>query len=172
MKLLVDAGADPKIPTAVGVTPLMAAACLDYYEGESPGPLTGVTEAERLEAVKMCVDLGNDVNATTNFGKYALDGSPEFMLKTYPTNIDSLVNMGIGDPRWNGMTAMHGAVISNQPSILAYLIGKGGALDVKHQAGWTPYMVSKGIFMANSKKEFPAAAKLLEAAIAKKNAAK
>ena len=38
MRLLVKYGADPKIATAVGVTPLMAAACLDYYEGETPGP--------------------------------------------------------------------------------------------------------------------------------------
>ena len=58
MKLLVEHGADPKIATAVGVTPLMAAACLDYYEGETPGPLTGVSEAERLEAVKLALELG------------------------------------------------------------------------------------------------------------------
>ena len=52
MKLLVDNGADPKINTEVGVTPLMAAAGLDYYEGETPGPLTGVPEAERLVVVE------------------------------------------------------------------------------------------------------------------------
>ena len=55
MKLLVENGADPKINTEVGVTPLMAAAGLDYYEGESPGPLTGVPEAERLEALKLAL---------------------------------------------------------------------------------------------------------------------
>ena len=38
-----------------GVTPLMAAAGLDYWEGESPGPFTGVTEPERLEAVKLAL---------------------------------------------------------------------------------------------------------------------
>lgn len=36
MRLLVEHGADPKINTEVGVTPLMAAAGLDYYEGETP----------------------------------------------------------------------------------------------------------------------------------------
>jgi len=167
MKLLLQFGADPKIPSALNVTPLMVAAGLDYYEGETPGPYNGVSEAERLEAVKMCVDLGNDINAKTNFGNYPLDGTPEFMLKTYPTNIDSLVNMGIGDPRWNGMTAMHGAVISNQPSVLAYLIEKGGKLDEKNQAGWTPFMVSKGIFMANAYKEFPWAQKMISEALTK-----
>ena len=41
MRLLVKYGADPETPTEVGVTPLMAAACLDYYEGETPGPFDG-----------------------------------------------------------------------------------------------------------------------------------
>ena len=73
MRLLVKHGADPKITTDVGVTPLMAAACLDYYEGETPGPLTGVPEAERLEAVKLAFDLGNDINARTHLGDYPDD---------------------------------------------------------------------------------------------------
>jgi ankyrin repeat protein len=58
MKLLVKYGADPNLNTEVDVTPLMAAAGLDYYEGETPGPLTGVPEAERLEAVKLALALG------------------------------------------------------------------------------------------------------------------
>ena len=41
MKLLVDYGADPLTPTAQGVTPLMAAAGLGFWDGESPGPLNG-----------------------------------------------------------------------------------------------------------------------------------
>jgi ankyrin repeat protein len=167
MRLLVQYGADPKMPTAVGVTPLMAAACLDYYEGETPGPLTGVSEAERLEAVKLAVELGNDINAQTNFGEYPMIGSAEFTLLTYPENIDDLLNLGVGDPRWTGMAAIHGAVICNQPSILQYLVDKGAKLDLKNKLGWTPLMITKGIFMANSKKEFPAAARILTTAMAK-----
>ena len=75
MQLLVEHGADPKITTEVGVTPLMAAACLDYYEGETPGPLTGVTEAERLEAVKLALELGNDINAKTSPGGLSDDSA-------------------------------------------------------------------------------------------------
>ena len=48
MRVLVEGGADPKMPTKFGVTPLMAAACLDYYEGETAGPFSGVSEAELL----------------------------------------------------------------------------------------------------------------------------
>ncbi len=168
MKLLVDHGADPNINTAVGVTPLMAAAGLDYYEGESPGPLTGVPEAERLEAVKLAVALGNDINAHTNFGNYPMTGGAEYTLLSYPKNMDDLLNLGVGDPRWNGMTALHGAVVSNQPSLVQFLVDHGAQVDAKNTLGWTPLMITKGIFMANSRKEFPAAAAILNKAIAQR----
>ncbi|MBV9507744.1 MAG: ankyrin repeat domain-containing protein [Acidobacteriia bacterium] len=168
MRLLVEGGADPKIPTAVGVTPLMAAAGLDYYEGETPGPFNGTSEAERLEAVKLCVELGANINARTDFGDYPVIGSPEFTLMTYPLNAEELFGLGVGDPRFTGMTALHGAVISNQPSIVQYLVDQGAELDATSNFGWTPLMVSRGIFMANSKKEFPAAEKILLKALKEK----
>lgn len=168
MRLLVKYGADPNINTAVGVTPLMAAACLDYYEGETPGPLTGVPEAERLEAVKLAVELGNDVNAKTHLGDYPMTGTSESMLAHYPDNFDDLANLGVGDPRWDGMTALHGAVICNQPSILQFLVDHGAKLDAKSRLGWTPLTITEGIFMANSRKEFPVAAEILKKAMAQK----
>jgi ankyrin repeat protein len=168
MKLLVGNGADPKINTEVGVTPLMAAAGLDYYEGETPGPLTGVPEAERLEAVKLALKLGGNINAKTHFGDYPMVGDAEFTLLTYPKNMDDLLNLGVGDPRWDGMTALHGAVLSNQPSLVQYLVDQGAQLDIKNRLGWTPLMMTKGIFMANSKKEFPIAAQILKKAMAEK----
>jgi uncharacterized protein len=168
MKLLADHGADPNINTEVGVTPLMAAAGLDYYEGETPGPLTGVPEPERLEAVKLALALGNDINARTNFGDYPMVGDAEFTLLDYPKNMDDLLELGVGDPRWNGMTALHGAVLSNQPSLVQYLVDQGAKIDATNKLGWTPLMMTKGIFMANSKKEFPAAAAILKKAMAEK----
>jgi uncharacterized protein len=168
MRLLVKYGADPNIDTEVGVTPLMAAAGLDYYEGESPGPLTGVPEAERLEALKLALELGNPINAHTNFGDYPMLGGPEYTLLDYPTNMDDLLNLGVGDPRWNGMTALHGAVVSNQPSLVQFLVDHGAQVDAKNTLGWTPLMETKGIFMANSRKEFPAAAAILKKALAAK----
>jgi ankyrin repeat protein len=168
MRLLVDHGADPNINTEVGVTPLMAAAGLDYYEGETPGPLTGVPEAERLAAVKLALDLGNKINARTHLGDYPMIGSPQFTLLTYPLNMDDLLNLGVGDPRWDGMTALHGAVISNQPSIVQFMVDHGAELDATNRLGWTPLMMTKGIFMANSKKEFPVAAEILKKALAAK----
>jgi ankyrin repeat protein len=167
MKLLAEFGADPTIPNVGGVTPLMVAAGLDYYEGETPGPFTGVSEAERLEAVKLALELGKNINATTNFGEYPMLGSPEFTLKTYPTNMDGLLDLGFGDPRFNKMTALHGAVISHQLSIVQYLVDQGAKLDAKNQVGWTPLMMTKGLFLANAFKEFPDTAKILREAMAK-----
>jgi uncharacterized protein len=167
MRLLVEFKADPKIPNVVGVTPLMVAAGLDTWEGETPGPYTGTTEAERLEAVKMTVALGNDVNARASFGDYPMDGDIEYTLLYYPHNIDKLLDLGVGDPRWNGSTPLIGAIMSNQPSIVQYLIDQGADVNVKTTLGWTPLKVAEGVFCCNAKKEFPAAAAIIRKAMAK-----
>jgi len=166
MRALAEAGADPKKPTRFGVTPLMGAACLDYYEGETAGPFSGVSEAERLEAVKLAVELGNVVNARTNFGDYPMIGTPEATLLRYPDNIDDLLDLGAGDPRFNQMTALHGAVICNQPSIVEYLIEQGAEVNARNQLGWTPLMISGGLYIANAHKMSPASAEILREALA------
>jgi uncharacterized protein len=167
MRLLVKYGADPKIPTKAGITPLMVAAGLDYWEGESPGPFAGVSEAERLEAVKLALELGNDINAHANFGDYPMTGDPSYTLLYYPLNIDDLLNLGVGDPRWSGSTPLIGAVVSGQPSIVQFLVDHGADVTAKTKLGWTPLMVAQGVFFANAKKEFPAAAEILKKAMAR-----
>ena len=70
MKLLVEAGADPKIATKAGDTPLLAAAGIGWaanWSVNAPVPL--------VDAVKYCVELGNDVNAADNRGYTALHGA-------------------------------------------------------------------------------------------------
>jgi|KBSMisStandDraft_5_1062788.scaffolds.fasta_scaffold152234_2 ankyrin repeat protein len=166
MRLLADHGADTTMPTRTGITPLMVAAGLDYWEGETPGPFTGVSEAERLEAVKLAVALGNDVNAHAHFGDYPMEGDVDYTLLYYPHNIDDLLELGVGDPRWSGSTPLIGAVVSGQPSIVQYLVDQGAKVDAKTALGWTPLRVAEGVFFANAKKEFPAAAEILRKAMA------
>jgi ankyrin repeat protein len=70
MRLLVEHGADPKIASKSGDTPLMAAAGIGWaanWTVNAPYPFT--------EAVKYCVELGNDVNAVDNRGYTALHGA-------------------------------------------------------------------------------------------------
>ncbi len=67
MRMLVDAGADPKIRTTAGLTPLMVAA--------GAGRVQDLTEEEKLialETVQLAVELGADVTAMNEDGLTAL----------------------------------------------------------------------------------------------------
>jgi ankyrin repeat protein len=164
MRLLAEHGADPKMPNTLGITPLMVAAGLDYWEGEAPGPFTGCSETERLEAVKLALELGNDINAAADFGDYKMVGEPQYTLLYYPLNMDELSGKVLGDPRWSGSTALIGGVVSGQASIVQFLIDRGAKVDVKTKLGWTPLMVAEGVFYANAKKEYPVAAAIIKKA--------
>jgi ankyrin repeat protein len=71
MKLLLEHGADPKISTAQGVTPLAVAAGIGWVEGVT----YEWSEKDNLEAVKMCLDLGIDPNIGDDQGRAALHGA-------------------------------------------------------------------------------------------------
>jgi ankyrin repeat protein len=71
MRMLLEHGADPKIPTVQGTTALMAAAGINwvFYQTYDEGPKA------LLEAVQLCYDLGMDVNAVNSMGLTALHGA-------------------------------------------------------------------------------------------------
>jgi ankyrin repeat protein len=71
MRVLVAGGADPSLNTWEETTPMMAAAGVGIWRvGESAG-----TNEEALAAVKLCYELGNDVNAVNANGDTALHGA-------------------------------------------------------------------------------------------------
>ena len=74
MKVLLAAGANPLTANADNTTPLMVAAGVEWNPGEDGGAMTDA-EPEALEAVKMLVDLGNDINAANDRGETALHGA-------------------------------------------------------------------------------------------------
>jgi len=162
MRVLASGGADPKMPTVQNITPLMAAAGIGYWDGESPGPYAGCPESERLDAVKVAIELGNDINAHADFGEYPMEGEGQYLLLNYPLNINNMPANALGDVRWSGATALHGAVVSGQINIVKYLIDQGAQVDAKNRLGWTPLMLADGVFVSNTKKEFPEIAVLLK----------
>ena len=71
MKLLLAHGANPKIFTAHNVTPLAVAAGIGWVEGVT----FEWSEADNVEAVKMCLDLGIDPNQADDEGRTSLHGA-------------------------------------------------------------------------------------------------
>ena len=71
MKLLLTRGADPKIATTNGDTALSVAAGVGWVEGVT----YEWSEADNLEAVKICLDLGLDPNFKDGDGRVALHGA-------------------------------------------------------------------------------------------------
>ena len=71
MRLLLEHGADPKIATEAGTTPLMVAAGVNWAVAETfdEGPIA------LLEAVQLTHELGNDVNAQNSMGVAAIHGA-------------------------------------------------------------------------------------------------
>jgi ankyrin repeat protein len=133
MRLLVEHGANPLTPTRLNVTPLMAAAGLGFWEGESPG-----TNAEALEAARLALSLGSDVNARADFGASK-----------------------VSDWRWSGSTALHGAAIRGSNAIVRLLVEHGARMDISNASGWTALDVAQGVFVSNTWKEKADTAALL-----------
>jgi len=105
------------------------------------------------------------LDAQADFGDYPMVGEPEYTRLYYPHNIDDLLELGVGDPRWSGCTPLIGAVISGQPSIVQYLLDRGARPDIKTKLGWTPLAVAEGVFFANAKKEYPVAVQMIRKAV-------
>lgn len=87
MRILLDAGADPSIPTATNATAIMAATGLNHGIGESL-----VTEADALAAVKLLLSLGLDPKGETTFGENALFG-PAY--RGWNTLLAQLIDLGV-----------------------------------------------------------------------------
>lgn len=132
MRVLVTNGADPKVATSRGTTPLMVAAGVLHEAG---GP--NVPESRAFEAVKLCVELGNEVNA---------------------------VNASHGDSPLHGAAyrGMHGGAM-----ITEFLLARGATVDVRNKRGWTPYMLAEGLYFSTYNTTNVDTAKLLRGAGAK-----
>lgn len=94
MRLLAELGADPLLPNEDNTTPLIVAAGVGT---RSPGEDAG-TESEVLEAVKVALELGNDVNAVDSHGETAMHGAA---YKHLPSVARFLAGHGASVEMWN-----------------------------------------------------------------------
>jgi uncharacterized protein len=94
MKALVKLGADPRLPNSQHCTPLMAAAGVGCLAPEEEAG----TEDEALEAVKLALELGNDVNAVDDNGETAMHGAA---YKSFPRIAQLLADKGAKIEVWN-----------------------------------------------------------------------
>ena len=119
MRALLAKGADPKLATNDNVTPLMVAAGVGRRERR-----TKEEEKQALEAVKLLVDLGADVNAATK--------------AVPPTSTLHQVSHN------EGLTALHGAAFTGEDDIVQLLVEKGAKLDAMDRFGETPLSIAEG----------------------------
>src|SRR5580692_7213485 len=70
MRVLLAAGADPKLLTKDGNTALLFAAGVGYRDKQTQG-----TEAEALQALQLCIDQGLDLSQANAKGETALHGA-------------------------------------------------------------------------------------------------
>jgi uncharacterized protein len=99
MRLLAELGADPLLTNEDGSTPLMVAAGLGTSSpGEDPG-----TEPEILEAVKVALELGNDINAVDKDSDTAMHGA---VYKHAPSVVQFLADHGAKIEVWNRKNKM------------------------------------------------------------------
>jgi uncharacterized protein len=94
LKALIKFGADAQRTNADHSSPLMAAAGLGCLAPEEEAG----TEDEAIEAVKLAIKLGNDVNAVDDNGETAMHGAA---YKSFPRVVQLLADQGARVDVWN-----------------------------------------------------------------------
>ena len=122
MRLLVDHGADTRLASEDGTTPLMVAVGIGYVDGyDRYGRLrfdgdSARREENDLEAAKLALALGGDV---------------------------STVNQ-------HGQTVMHGAAYLGSDSLAQLLADEGAEIDVADNDGRTPLSIADGFYVGGT----------------------
>ena len=94
MRVLAELGADPLLPNRNNSTPLMVASGLGTASpGEDPG-----TESEVLEAVRLALELGGDLDSVDDRGETAMHGAA---YKHGPSVVRFLYETGADIDVWN-----------------------------------------------------------------------
>jgi ankyrin repeat protein len=124
MRLLLEAGADPKLTQPNQADALMLAAGMGWRDGSPAAPSYDQgSERDAIEAIKLCMQSGLDINATTNNGETALHAaiSGRASLPIVRFLVENGADLAARNKQ--GRTPLEVAIASRRelPEIVAYL---------------------------------------------------
>jgi uncharacterized protein len=157
MRVLATHGADPRRSITDGTTPLMiaisgggsglgGATTTDRRERFlTPTELADISDAgeERvsMETAKAALELGADVNASSQSGETPLHGAAA---RGYVTIVRFLIEKGADVSAANkaGDTPLHSAAARGSTTVIQLLVDKNASVEAKNKKGQTPLAVA------------------------------
>jgi ankyrin repeat protein len=142
VRLLLEHGALADLPSAYGVTPLMAAAGVEYGLRVTRGRYR--TEEGMLATLQLLVDAGADINArmvTEPNGGLNYQGNAG---RRRDFSYDSRGRQIPGPNAKSHRTALHGAALKGYNSVVEFLVKNGADLHATDANGRTPLDLANG----------------------------
>src|SRR4051812_23587590 len=174
VELLLAHGALVDLPSKEGVTPLMAAAGVEYGTRVTRG--RNRSEEGVLKTMQLLVTAGADVNArsVTDARRRAIDGAAsaqdQYVVSTQRGIRGSQMPSPSASPH---ETALHGAAQHGLNAVVTFLAEHGADLQAKDANGRTALDIARGTGAAGrgQTESFPETAKLLESLLTAKGIA-
>ena len=136
-RLLLSNGALPDLPNLEGQTPMMIVAGMGHTTSPTRGKYR--TQQESIEAIRLLLEAGADINA--------LSGDPALPPGVNPVDYERDKNLhpaNEGEVVIHGQTALHGAAKQGWTEVARFLIENGARQQVVDEAGTTPFDLAMG----------------------------